>query len=302
MPLGPMGHVYDWRSTEQYLAESPRPLFAASASSLADSGAGKKALLHLAVKEITGGFVHIDQTVGDCTSMGGYKVTDYLKCVEIKNGEREEFVAMTASEPIYAYARVEVARNIFSGGDGCNGASIVKALQAGTLLRQRYSANGTLYDFTTYSGQKARDWGQRNHGVPDDLEPTMREHSVRSASLVTSYEELRDAIYNGYPALICSNQGFSDTRDSEGFAKPSGSWSHCMTAIAMDDDPKRPGILIDNSWPVGWISGPTRWDQPPGSFWVDANVIEKRMLRPQPDSFVVSGYNGYPSRDLFEQI
>lgn len=288
------GHVYQWREVDAYLSRSANPLFSAAARPLQDSGKGKTILLYAAMKKVIGRYVILMQTIGDCVSMGGVKMIDVLKCVEIASGESEKFEAETASEPAYAYSRVEIGKGQLGDDDGSCGAWMVDGFkQGGTLLRKEYDK----YDLRTYSGERAKQWGNRGNGVPDELEPTMREHPIRTASLVTSYEELRDAIANGYPGIVCSSQGFTNVRDKDGFARPSGRWDHCMAVTAVDDDPKRPGALVDNSWGADWITGPKRHDQPDGSFWCDADVIDK-MLRKNQDSWVSSGYVGYPSRDL----
>jgi hypothetical protein len=101
---------------------------------------------------------------------------------------------------------------------------------------------------------------------------------------------------SGYPVPVCSGQGVSSTRDSEGFAAPRGSWAHCMCFTGVRFG-ARPGLLCQNSWGPNWIDGPKYpEDQPEGSFWVDADVAT-RMLK-GGDSFAVSGYEGFPFRDL----
>ena len=69
-----------------------------------------------------------------------------------------------------------------------------------------------------------------------------------------------------------------------------------MLIIGMDDTGRRPGGLLLNSWGPDWISGPKRLGQPEGSFWVDADIID-RMLA-QEDSFAPSSYFGYPKQEL----
>lgn len=294
MPIGPMGHVYDWREVDAYVSRADRPVFGAAAAPLKDSGKGKTVLLHLLVAKVLGAFLpsHL-QTIGDCVSHGTGKAVDVVKCVEIASGEEEEFVAETATEPIYAYSRVEVGKGQRGTSDGSVGAWGMEAIKAGTLLRRKYDS----VDLTTYNGQLAKKWGKPKAGVPDDLEPTMREHPIQTASLVTTYEEVRDAIANGYPVVVCSNQGFTTTRDKDGFAGPSGSWAHCMYLLAVDDAFKRPGCLCDNSWGDDWITGPKRLEQPNGSFWIDAQIIHAMVSRNQ-DSYAISGYQGFPKRDL----
>ena len=219
---------------------------------------------------------------------------DILASVEERlHGEQESQPAETATEVLYASGRVEIGRGRLGSGDGSIGAWQSKAVrQYGTLLRQRYGD----HDFTTYSGRKAKELGMPRAGVPDELEPTMREHLVKQTSLVTDYEQARDAIANGFPVAVCSGQGFSNRRDNDGFARASGRWSHCMLFSGVNDATRRPGLLCQNSWGTSWNGGlKGEFDIPDGSFWVDADVATS-MLRVQ-DSFAMSAFQGYPKRD-----
>jgi len=287
------GWEYDPKEVEAYVSSLTRPLAETSCYDIKDSGKGKTVLLHKLVEQVVGHYPVRRQTIGDCVSHGFAGAVDVLKCVEIaKLGQPEAWVAETASEVIYGFSRVEVGGGRLSG-DGSYGAWGSKAVNRyGTLARQKYGS----IDLTRYSGARARQWGARGNGVPDVLEPMSREHLVRSTSLVTTYEAARDAIANGYPIAVCSMQGFLPRRDSDGFARPSGTWAHCMMFCAVDDSHRRPGLLCVNSWGPNWISGPKRHSQPDGSFWVDADVADN-MLRRNPDSYLVSQYEGYPRQD-----
>lgn len=291
-----MGHSYLWAAIEAYLSRTAHPVFGSAGAALLDSGAGKVANLHKVVESVIGHFPIHNQTVGDCVSHGFGLAVDIVKCVEIYKGEPEAFVGETATEAIYATSRVEIGGGELGNEDGSVGAWAAEAVKKyGTLVRKKYDG----VDLTTYSGDLARQWGKRGAGLPNDLEPVSREHPIRTASLVTSYEDARDAIFNGYPVPVCSSQGFTDVRDSQGFAKPSGKWSHCMCFIGMDDKYSRPGLLCMNSWGPDWISGPSRHDQPRGSFWTDADVADK-MLRKNADSYALSGFDGFPAQDVFD--
>jgi hypothetical protein len=293
MPFGPMGHVYDWQAIETVLARSQTPVFAASAAPIRDTGKGKTVILIDALRKVFPQWVPHLQTIGDCVSHGFALCVDILAAVEILSGEPEEWQGQTATEAVYALSRVEVGGGQLGNGDGSVGAWAADAVQRyGTLRRTRYGS----VDLTTYSGERAKQWGRPRAGLPDELELIAREHPVQATSLVTSYEQARDAIANGYPVAVCSNQGFTDQRDAEGFARPSGSWGHCMAFVGVDDT-TRPGLLCQNSWGPDWISGPKWHGQPDGSFWVDASVCEK-MLSRNPDSFAMSGFRGYPSQRL----
>jgi hypothetical protein len=73
-----------------------------------------------------------------------------------------------------------------------------------------------------------------------------------------------------------------------------------MSILGVDDEYKRPGVLVQNSWGV-WNGGPKRNNQPDGSFWVDAEEIEKRVLR-KKDSWGFSGYEGFKPQKLNTRI
>ena len=73
-----------------------------------------------------------------------------------------------------------------------------------------------------------------------------------------------------------------------------------MLLAGIDDTGRRPGGLFINSWGNDWITGPTRLDQPAGSFWAEADTIDD-MLQ-QGDSFAMSSYVGYPRQNLDYQL
>lgn len=269
-------------------------IFGATATNLSGSGEGKTVLLHKVLEQFTGTFPVKRQAIGDCVSFGWALCIEVLMAVEIavKNEPEQWPDKQIATEWIYGTSRVLVGGGRLGNGDGSLGSWAAKAVQEhGTLIRKSYGS----HDLTRYSGQRAKDWGYR--GLPSqDLEPIADEHPVKTCSMVTTYEQARDAIANGYPVPVCSMQGFTSTRDREGFAKASGQWAHCMAFVSVDDSGNRPGLLCVNSWGPDWISGPKRHDQPEGSFWVDADVCD-RMLRGQ-DSYAISNFEGYPSQDL----
>jgi hypothetical protein len=293
--LYPTGWIDDHKEVDRIMGALPHPVFGVTARPIRDSGKGKTVLLYQANRKVFGrDFCH-QQTIGDCVSHGWSLLIDTLKCVQIAQGLREKFTGETATEVMYAGSRVEIGHGQAGNGDGAVGAWAAQfATQYGTLVRGKYGA----VDLTTYDGNRARAWGRPGAGVPDDLEPRLREHPLKTASMVLSYAEARDAIANGYPVAVCSRLGFVAQRDRDGFAvvDPQHPWGHCTCLIGADDAYGRPGLLDMNSWPPNWIDGPKRHDQPDGSFWIDAEVCD--MMFAEQDSFAGSGYVGYPKQDL----
>jgi hypothetical protein len=265
------------------------PYFAAAAPDLARSGAGKTVLLYKAFKDVNGGR-YIDygaQKIGDCVSFGFGHGIDLLEAVQIAVAKRPEEFKPTATEAVYGMARVDIGGQRGSYSDGAVGAWAAKAVSTlGTLSREVVGA---------YDGKRAKDWGAR--GVPAELAAKASQHKVQTTSLVSTYEELEDALANGYPVTVCSNQGFSLQRDGDGFCSARGHWAHCMLIVGVRAD-SRPGACIFQSWGSDVPSGPLALDQAPNSFWADRAVVE-RMLALQ-DSWSLSSFEGYPAQVLPE--
>ncbi len=292
------GWTYSEESREAFIQGSPKPFMNQLDSEIRGTGEGKTALLWPFFEKVSGAPLKPhNQETGDCVAQAYGMGVDILTAIQIaKRNSPQRWVAKSSTEIIYAGSRIEIGKqryNMRMGGAGSYGYLAAEFIKSyGVLLRQPYGS----WDFTHYSGDVADTLGYK--GVPNELEPLCKLHPVGWVALVTTWEEARDCIYNGYPVIICSNQGFSTSRgrDKDGFLAPGRNpWNHAMLLIGMDDTGDRPGGCILNSWGSDWISGPTKLDQPAGSFWVDKSVIQ-RMVR-QGDSIAISSYAGYPRVD-----
>lgn len=292
------GWVDDPAGVEQVMTELPHPVFSDVNDQIKGSGAGKKILLYDIIKKVSKKFPMRRQTIGDCVSHGAAYAVDAVKCVDIYlKKEFERWVHETSTEDIYWGSRNAIGKGRLGNGDGSLGVWAAKYVnQYGALPRGKYG----LIDLTVYNGAKARSWGRAGHKMPIDFINTAKEHPVLTISQVKTYEEVRDLVVNGYAVTIASNQGFSSSRDSEGFAAPKGSWAHQMCILGVDDEYKRPGVLVQNSWGK-WNGGPKRHNQPDGSFWVDADEIERRVLK-TGDCWGFSGYEGFKPQKLNTRI
>ncbi len=300
----PQGYTPDRDASERFIRSMPKPTLREQGPQLFRAGVrDHDTLLYRALYEAHQQrygrpFVVGAQGIGDCVSWGWAHAADIHLAVLWKLGESAEWKP-AATEAIYGGSRVE-ARGVSFGGwsDGSYGAAAAKWVRDwGVVFRQRYDDLGV--DLTRYSAARAKQWGAYGCGGRNDegrLDKMAREHPIKRVALVTSFEEAARAIQSGYPVAVCSGQGFSSRRDSQGFCSPRGSWSHCMCFIGVRFG-DRPGLLCLNSWGPNWVSGP-KWpdDQPDGSFWVDARVAT-RMLSGR-DSYAVSGYEGFPYRPL----
>lgn len=292
------GWVNNPAAVEATMNDLPFPVFQDVWTPIKGTGKGKKVLLYEFIREASGGkFPKRKQTVGDCVGQGAAYAVDAVKAVDIiLNKELERWVDETATEDIYAGSRVQIGEGRIRG-DGSIGAWAARYVnEYGALPRGKYGVT----DLTKYDGARARTWGRKGVGVPQTLLSVSKKHPILTVSRVDSYEQVRDLISNGYAVTIASNQGFNPRRDSEGFAAPKGNWAHQMSILGVDDEYKRPGVLVQNSWGT-WNAGPKRNNQPDGSFWVDAEEIENRILK-QGDSWAFSGYEGFKVQELNTRI
>ncbi len=228
-------------------------------------------------------------SVGSCVSFGTASAVEALLLIQIAAGGAQEYHDL-AQEVIYGGSRVEIGGGHVRG-DGSVGAWAAKwCQQYGVVARGKYGR----YDLTQYSEATCRQFGRS--GVPAEIEPEARQHPVRGITQVGSAAEAKRALQNGYPIAVCSNQGFSQQRDTQGFARAQGSWAHCMALLGYQGG-ARPGFWIQNSWGDRYHTGPKGAGDPPeGGFWADAAVVD-RMLR-QGDSWAYADAAGFPARKL----
>lgn len=249
----------------------------------------KDIFLYRAWKDVLGDYPHYpSQEIGDCTSFGSSHALDLLQCIDIQvyHLDKKSYQE-TCTEATYGFSR-EVAGLLHTRWDGSYGVSTGKALMDHGTVSRVFVGGG-------YSGQRAKQWGL--DGCPQNVRDEAAKHRLGGATLVTTTEEADAALANGYPFIVCSNQGFTTTRDETGTCYPRGLWAHCMFVAGrrvLGDD--RVQYLICQSWGDNRPTGPKTDDQPDFSFWCDqktmANILSAR------DSVVFSRFQGFNRRPI----
>lgn len=95
---------------------------------------------------------------------------------------------------------------------------------------------------------------------------------------VRSAQELADGIAAGGIGLGSDGQGFTMTRDSDGFCSPSGTWQHYQVRASVGVYNGRKGFGYAQSWGVNVPDGPLLPGHPSNCFGVDFNV-QDRIVR-----------------------
>lgn len=260
-------------------------------------------------------FVVGRQGIGDCTSWGGGHAVYCSEAIDWDMGRLPEPPMLPATEPLYGGARVEISRNggkpydgsapIGGWSDGSSGYAVAKFLRDfGVVYRENQPASGV--DLTTYSPDRAKQFGAYGcggHGDNGRMDATAKKHPCTHVVAVRNWDELAAAIGSGFPVTLASSQGFSSTRDADGFCAAQGTWMHQLCAVgirfAKNARPgtarPRDGVCILNSWGPMYVSGPKfPADQLDGSFWAERSVVE-RMLG---DAWAIGSVDGWKWRDI----
>lgn len=269
---------------KQHAAGFPR-LRVAAPHLFGDPAPTQPVLLYKAYLESIGQYpAYPAQRIGDCVGFGHGHAHDLLQCVEMHVGQPLVYQE-TDTEFIYAASR-QVA-GILGQGDGSYGSAAVKAMTTlGMVSRPMLGPEGS------YSGTRAKDWGYS--GVPTAILAEATPYKLGGAAAVTTWDELVAALSSGYPTTVCCDQGFTMTRDPQGFCQLQGKWGHCMAFVGLRFD--RPGACLLQSWGENVPDGPTALDQPDWSFWVDQAVVEAMLA--EGDSWAISRTPGFEKRVL----
>lgn len=241
-------------------------------------------------KRLTGDYLKAQyQTLGTCVSRGWSASCNLLQFSMIAQGAtRPDGTPMefqyVAHAPIYGGSREIGGMLARPGRDGSYGGAAAKWVKQGGVCT--LADIGDDYNSDTQAGQMG--W----KGVPAAVKELCKSHLVTDCVMVTSFQEAADAIMNGHPVAVCSDQGFTMNRDSDGFDRPRGSWAHCMHFGSVIVTPGgRRGLGCGQSWGSNNPSGPLLPGAPGHVFGVDEATVT-RMLR-QQDSYAVAGINGW---------
>lgn len=222
---GFVGSIADPDGTKELLKSLPMPFFGDVSKNIMGSGAGKLSLPFKLIQKFDAKFGESEkQEQGDCVSHSTRNAIDVSRAADILvNGGKFDFVARGAVEGIYG------SRGHTGEGMSCSGSIRYVTTTGGVLIRKKY---GNI-DLSKYNARLSGGWGRT--GTPKELNEEGKKNQVKTASLIESVEQARDALFNGYGITLCSGVGFSNKRDQHGISQRQGSWSHAMAWVGCDD-------------------------------------------------------------------
>jgi len=256
----------------------------------------RKLMLYDVVRKVLGKDTeNYPQEIGDCVSFGAKNAVEYVQCTEIlMGGEPEKFKAMF---PPYLYG----TGRVFVGGGQINGDGSLGSWMAEAIIK--FGAIPTDADgCPKYSGSVARKWGN-NPGPPSQFVTLGKQHPVKKAAQITSWDALVTAICNGYPCTVASNQGFEMEARSDGFHAASGSWAHQMCIIGVDDTYTTPYAIVLNNW--GDVHGRLEAFDGSGELPVGVLRVKKKVIQNMIDAgetFAYSNFDGFEEQPVAKEL
>lgn len=235
----------------------------------------------------------LTQETGDCVSFATAQAGKYLTAVAIcEHGENFQFKDWF---PPFIYG---VSRTAPECGNGELGRS---AGSVGSWAVIGLQKHGVLFSddegVPAYSGALADRWGYR--GVPQEFYDLAKDNPCKSASKITSVDQLREALLNKCPVIIGSQWGFKVVeKDHHLIYVPEGQWGHEMCFIGWHDDPF-PGAFRLNSWGRQGIR-PSLNGEPDGGAWCTAEQLEREI--PQSELFALDCFQGDRTKGRYSFI
>ena len=231
-------------------------------------------------RHLGGDLPKIRQETGDCVAMSAKDLLGVIQILEIENGDDEEYHELFAPY-LYAAGRCLIGGDRLKGGAGSFGSWQAKAVEKFGALR------ADLDGLPGYSGRLADQWGD-NGGNWKRWVDAGDDHRIGSTARIMSWNQLVDAVTNGYLCTMASSHGYHRRR---------GTWEHQMGIWGVSDDRRKPWVAISNQW--GNVHGLVT-DFETDEAWPSG------MLRVRPDDLdrlyrsgeiiAYSSFDGFPDR------
>lgn len=275
----------------------------------ADSGKDKLVIPFIHVMRLWPGCYPGDaQTVGSCVSHSQKNALLLTLGCEIAAAQPDPVTGKIEGPPevppegiksgVLSPAPIYWTRGYNGHGWSCPTAARNCVGKVGCVVAKNYEELGV--DLTNVTRSIECLYGSRQ--APEAWQQEFKKHTIQAVAEINSFEELRDALANGYGVSTCGSEGYSSTRDENGVSRRRGSWAHAMACLGVDDRPEikqvygEPLVWNQNSW-GNWNSGPllirgTSIEGPPGGMWIRWSEYKNRYM------VAMSNVAGWPARKL----
>lgn len=217
------------------------------------------------------------QPRGTCGGRAGSFTIDVVQCIMIALGKRVKFHRASHAAVYY------MARKLYGdiGGnwqdennDGVPSGSVPEALTRLGVTDREESHDPNWYGNGSDDVACQLAAGMQK-ALASEILIAAKDNVVTEWAPVTSAAELADGIAAGGVGIGSDTQGFTMTRDAQGFCKPSGRWDHYQVRMSIGVYGGRRGFGYNQSWGRTTPGGPLLPGHPGNSFGVDYDVQDR---------------------------
>lgn len=211
------------------------------------------------------------QPRGTCGGRAGSFTIDMVQCIMIAAGKRAKFHRASHAW-VYWQARKKYGMDRGNpsddNNDGVASGSVPEILS--TVGVDNRDETGDTNAYGQGSDDLACQWGcgKISSDLAKKLEDLAKDNVIDSWHPVKSAQELADGIAAGGVGIGSDNQGFTMQRDSNGFCRMSGTWSHYQVRCSVGVWGGVKGFGYNQSWGKTTPSGPLLPGHPGNCFGV----------------------------------
>ena len=260
------------------------------------------------------------QQVGDCVShsaVNACAASYAVECLAVGKpdpitgkaeklpGEEEGLTATGEKNGTFSSCTAYHHRGRDSHGWSIQAAARVMLTKSGLVICKNYPNIAGGLDLTKYSGRSASRWGSTP--PPEDVVEMTSQHLFRTATKLTTWEEWRAYLANGYGLGTDGGENFARQLDDHGVTRRRGNAAHSMACLGYDDRDETKKlygsalVMIQNSW-GNFYEGPKQIRDSPhsipsGAFWARTSELT-RNGKPTRRAVAFCSADGFGRRTL----
>jgi hypothetical protein len=246
------------------------------------------------------------QLTGSCVGVGGGNVIATLECIEILNlGQNERFVFP------YFWFNYGVSRKLMGDdfeGEGSLGSTFARSfVEYGSpaMIGSKLPPPKDYSDGWVWGSQHEMRWS-RFSNIDPAVGTEARPHVGTTAPL-TSAEQVRDSILNGYPVTRASgvfvNPNSAQVRDGALIGNHNGQGGHQESWLGYWNHPQEGELIWEqNQWGLN-VYGKDPGGGPLGGCWITMDTCQRMIDQQYSEVFAFSNYQGYPAQpNLYDWV
>jgi hypothetical protein len=213
---------------------------------------------HESVRKVLGSNIkaHL-QPRGTCGGRAGSRSLEILQCVMIANGRRAKFKYVSHAWVYYAARAKYHMLQPGERNDGVASGAVEEILAESGALNRDEAGDPEMAGPT--SDDVAVKWGGGGLSKSDETKfrELAKDNIVTAHVTCKSAQDMADVIASGGVVICSDNQGYTMTRDQNGFCKPQGQWAHYQMRSGVGDyGSGGKGFEYNQSWGDTTPSGP----------------------------------------------